>query len=245
VRAFIFVGIFGGFTTFSAFSLETLGLFHQEAWGGGYCEHCAYQCRVLDRRGAGFLCGALAHALMCVRWNSDQKGGGMKMTGVFNLCIASFLAAALIGQAGDVLAAKGSGVVTVVEKKASLESVKSDLEDKLGLTREQYNKIKAIRDEFRARQMAIKNALNAKHEALRQELDGDAPARAKVEPVVVEIKALQGQLVDNRVDVVFKLREIYSPRQIKIIKDQAKQQRKTISVKRPSKKKKNAPLKKK
>jgi CrcB protein len=34
-RAFIFVGIFGGFTTFSAFSLETLGLFHEEAWGAG------------------------------------------------------------------------------------------------------------------------------------------------------------------------------------------------------------------
>ena len=32
-RAFIFVGILGGFTTFSAFSVETLGLFHEEAWG--------------------------------------------------------------------------------------------------------------------------------------------------------------------------------------------------------------------
>ncbi len=34
-RAFIFVGIFGGFTTFSSFSLETWGLFHEGAWRAG------------------------------------------------------------------------------------------------------------------------------------------------------------------------------------------------------------------
>jgi Spy/CpxP family protein refolding chaperone len=115
----------------------------------------------------------------------------------------------------------------------------------LGLTPEQKSKIKVIRDEFRTRQMAIKNALNAKHEALRQELDGDVPVRAKAEPIVVEIKALQAQLIDNRVDVVFKLREIYSPKQIKMIKEHAAQQRKAMSIKKSGKKAKKAFLKQK
>lgn len=34
-RAFIFVGIFGGFTTFSAFSLETFALVREGAWRVG------------------------------------------------------------------------------------------------------------------------------------------------------------------------------------------------------------------
>jgi hypothetical protein len=93
--------------------------------------------------------------------------------------------------------------------------------------------------------MAIKNALNAKYEALRQELDGDVPVRAKAEPIVVEIKALQAQSIDNRVDVVFKLREIYNPKQIKMIKEHAAQQRKAMAVKKQGNKGKKTLIKRK
>ena len=160
----------------------------------------------------------------------------MKMTGAFRSCMAGLYLVAGAGWAGAVFAAGAPGTVNVIEKKTSLESVKSDLEEGLGLTPEQKNKIRTIRDEFKAKQLAIKNALNAKHEALRQELDGEVPVRAKVEPIVVEIKSLQGQLIDNRVEVVFKLREIYSPKQIKIIKVRAEQQRKAMAVKKQGKK---------
>jgi Spy/CpxP family protein refolding chaperone len=169
----------------------------------------------------------------------------MKITDAFKLCLTGLFAAAVMGSADDVMAANASGIVNVVEKKTTLESVKSDLEDGLGLTVDQKARIKAIRDEFRSRQMAIKNALNAKHEVLRQELDGDTPVRAKVEPIVVEIKALQAQLIDNRVDVVFKLREIYTLKQIKKIKDHASKQRKAMSVQKSGKKTKKSVLKKK
>ena len=167
------------------------------------------------------------------------------MTGALRSCMAGLCAVAVTGWAGAVFAASGTGTVNVIEKKTSLEAVKSDLEEGLGLTLEQKNKISAIRDEFRSRQTAIKNALNAKHEALRQELDGDVPSRTKVEPIVVEIKALQGQLIDNRVDVVFKLREIYTPKQIKLIKEHAEQQRKAMAVKKQGNKGKKTPMKRK
>jgi Spy/CpxP family protein refolding chaperone len=165
---------------------------------------------------------------------NEFKGGRMTVTGALKIGMAGVLVTILTGSAAEVYAATAGG--NVVERKTTLESVKSDLEDGLGLTLEQKNKIRTIREEFKARQQAIKNGINAKNEALRQELDGDTPVRARVEPIVVEIKSLQGQLTDNRVDVVFKLREIYSPKQIKMIKERMEQQRKAIMAKKKSKK---------
>jgi Spy/CpxP family protein refolding chaperone len=169
----------------------------------------------------------------------------MQVTDALKLSMAGCCVVFMMGLAGDGLAATGTGTMNVVEKKTSLESVKSDLEEGLGLTSEQKNKIKLVRDEFKARQTAIKKALNIKNEELRQELDGEAPVRAKVQPIVAEIGALQGQLIENRVDVVFKLREIYTPKQIKKIKQRLEQQRKALAVKKPAKKQKKTLLKRK
>lgn len=167
----------------------------------------------------------------------------MAWTGAFKTGLAGLCVTAVMAGAGDVLVAGAQAAV--IEKKTTLESVKSGLEDGLGLTPEQRERIRAIREDFRARQAAIKNALNAKYEALRQELDGDSPARAKANPIVAEIKALQGQLTDNRVDVVFKLREIYTARQIRKIKQRSQEQGKAMAVKKKGKKGKKTLLKKK
>ena len=142
------------------------------------------------------------------------------------------MAASKTGKSGKAGPSAAAASVNLVEKKTALESVKSDLEDGLGLTQEQRAKIRAVREEFKARQTAIKSALNIKNEALRQELDSDAPVRAKVEPIVAEIASLQGQLVDNRVDVVFKLREIYTPKQIKKLKERLQQQKKAAGARK-------------
>lgn len=122
-----------------------------------------------------------------------------------------------------------------IEKKTSIESVKSDFEDGLGLTPQQREKIGAIRRDFKTRQAAIRDELGLRQEALRQELDGDAPVRAKVDPILAQIKELQGQLMENRVDVVFKLRDVYTSRQIKLIRKRAQQQNKTITSQKQKK----------
>jgi Spy/CpxP family protein refolding chaperone len=163
----------------------------------------------------------------------------MKVIDAFKVSVVMVFVLGTGGWIGSV------GAADIVEKKTQLEAVKSDLEDGLGLTLEQKNKIRTIREEFQTRQVSIKNALNAKHEALRQELDADVPVRVKVQPIVIEIKALQGQLTDNRVDVVFKLREIYTPQQIKIIKERLEQQRKAIGLKKKGKKGKKILIKRK
>ena len=166
----------------------------------------------------------------------------MNVSAAFKMGMAGVFMMGFVMRSTGVGAAEAANVI---EKKTSLESVKSDLEQGLGLTPEQKDKIAVIRQDFKAKQLAIKNALNAKHEALRQELDGDAPARSKVEPIVAEIKALQGQLMDNRVDIVFKLREIYTSEQIKTIKERSEQQRKAMIIRKQGKKGKKTLMRRK
>jgi Spy/CpxP family protein refolding chaperone len=137
-----------------------------------------------------------------------------------------------------------AGNAAAAEKTAAIESVQASLEEGLGLTAEQKAKLRTVRDDFKARQQVIRRDLNAKNEALRQGLDAEAMDRAKVDAVAAEIKLLQGQLLDNRVDVVFKLREIYTPEQIKTIKARLEKARKKASTKKSLKKGKKITTKK-
>ena len=90
------------------------------------------------------------------------------------------------------------GNIHAAEKTVSIEVVNADLEEGLGLTLEQKEKLKLVREAFKARQQEIRRALNIKNEALRQGLDADDPARAKVDAVAAEIKLLQGLLESSR-----------------------------------------------
>ncbi len=109
-------------------------------------------------------------------------------------------------------------VAGAAEKVTSVEAVKVDLEDGLGLTPEQRDKVRAVRDEYKARREFLRNELNIRYEALRKELDADAMSRDRVDARAAEIKTIQGQLIDNRVDVVVKLRAVYTPEQLRMIK---------------------------
>ena len=125
-----------------------------------------------------------------------------------------------------------TGAAVAAEKTTAIESVKSDVEDGLGLTTAQKERIRAVREDYKARQQEFKKSLSLKNEALRQELDSDAPVRANVDAIVVQIKDIQGQITDNHVDVVLKLREVYTAEQIRRIKQRLEQQRKTVTGKK-------------
>jgi Spy/CpxP family protein refolding chaperone len=130
----------------------------------------------------------------------------------------------------------GAGVAAAAEKVTSVEAVQVDLEDGLGLTQEQKDKVRAVRDEYRSRRELLRNELNARYEALRKELDADTVVREKVDPMVAEIKTIQGQLIDNRVDVVLKLRAVYTPEQLRLIKERPQGAEKKSAVKKGAKK---------
>ncbi len=142
----------------------------------------------------------------------------------------------LKGVGAAVLVLAFTGAALAAERSTAIEAVKSDVEDGLGLSAAQKERITAVREDYKARQQELKNALALKNEALRQELDSDAPVRANVDAIVVEIKAIQGQITDNHVDVVLKLRAIYTAEQIRRIKLRLEQQRKAVAAKKHVKK---------
>ena len=108
--------------------------------------------------------------------------------------------------------------VQAAEARTAVESPGAGADDALDLTPEQKVAIKAVRDAFKASQQLVREDLSRKNEALWAEMDADNPDRVKADALAAEIKLLQGRFVENRVDMVFKLRAIYTPAQLKVMK---------------------------
>ena len=97
----------------------------------------------------------------------------------------------------------------------NMEASMAEGEKAAGLTQEQRDNLKALREEFKVKQQPLREQIRAKHEALRQELDSATPDRAKAEGIAKEIDALQSQATMSRIDEVFKVRGVLTPEQFK------------------------------
>jgi Spy/CpxP family protein refolding chaperone len=93
------------------------------------------------------------------------------------------------------------------------------IEKELGITPEQSEKMRTMRQEFVAKQQALGNDLKVKKDELGAELNSDNLNRGKVDSLLADIKALQGKALDNRVDQVFLMREVLTTEQYKKFKD--------------------------
>ena len=96
---------------------------------------------------------------------------------------------------------------------------KEKMEKELGLSVEQREKMKALREEFSGKQRDLGDQVKAKRDALRAELDGEDPDRVKVTALVGDVSDLQKQMMINRMDNVFKVREILTPEQFKKLRE--------------------------
>ncbi|NTV28836.1 MAG: periplasmic heavy metal sensor [Candidatus Omnitrophica bacterium] len=104
------------------------------------------------------------------------------------------------------------------EEKMVAEEQKMEAE--LGIGQEQHQKMEALRKGFQGQQSAMGSELRDKKNALREMLEGEgALDKGKVAGLVSEIKSLQGKLLDNRVDQVFKIREVLTPEQYNKLKE--------------------------
>jgi periplasmic protein CpxP/Spy len=98
----------------------------------------------------------------------------------------------------------------ISEKQAAAEAA---VEDELGLTPEQKDKLKALREDARAKQAGLADDLRNAKSALQKELDSPSPDRKRADNLVASVNKLQSQILAARVDQVFAMRAILTPEQ--------------------------------
>ena len=83
----------------------------------------------------------------------------------------------------------------------------------LNLTPEQEKKLEENRKAQGEAMKALFTASKEKEKKLQENLKNPAVTRAAVEPLVKEIKDLQGQLIERRIAGIFAVKEILTPEQ--------------------------------
>ncbi|MBF0619189.1 MAG: Spy/CpxP family protein refolding chaperone [Candidatus Omnitrophica bacterium] len=113
----------------------------------------------------------------------------------------------------------------------------------LGLTPEQREKVKALKDSFQAELQAIANASRVKRNELKMALDQDKLDRKAIDKLVAEIGDLDARRLTAQVDQVFKMREVLTPEQFRKIQEYKEKRKKDVAPKSSDKKTKIKPKK--
>jgi Spy/CpxP family protein refolding chaperone len=90
---------------------------------------------------------------------------------------------------------------------------KENIFKELNLTPEQQKKLDENRKAQRQDTEKLFSALKEKQVKLQDALKDHTVTRDKVEPLVKEMKSLQAQMVDHRIDGIFAVRDILTPEQ--------------------------------
>jgi len=93
------------------------------------------------------------------------------------------------------------------------EGKKEGIFKELNLTPEQKKKLEENRKAQGEERNRLREAVKEKHGKLQQELNRPDVTRAAVEPLVKELKSLDAQLVDNRINGIFAVKAILTPEQ--------------------------------
>ena len=99
-----------------------------------------------------------------------------------------------------------------MDKKAWQEKVEK-MYDQLELNEQQREALKAQKVKHREEQKAMREKLQAKREALREELQKEAFDKKKVKALNEDVKNIQNQMSDQRLESVIGVREILTPEQ--------------------------------
>jgi Spy/CpxP family protein refolding chaperone len=129
---------------------------------------------------------------------------------VVTLAVGMFMVSgAYAGQVG--CAPEGKGDMT---KKMAKE---------LNLTADQQAKLEANKAARYEKMKTLREAMKANRDKFREEMKKPDVARAGIEPIVSEMKSLQGQMIDQRVDGIFEVKGILTPEQFEKFQKKAEE----------------------
>ncbi|MCX5680502.1 MAG: periplasmic heavy metal sensor [Candidatus Omnitrophica bacterium] len=93
------------------------------------------------------------------------------------------------------------------------EEMRKEMKMELGLTAEQSKQLEAGREAHRTEVKALREAMNAKKDELKTAIAKPGATRAQVEPIVNELKAIEAQMTDKRIDGIFAVKAVLTPEQ--------------------------------
>ena len=102
--------------------------------------------------------------------------------------------------------------------RAFQRGASAEVIEKLGLTPEQNELLKANREEFREKTQEIRQDLQKSRAELREEFKKASPDRARIDSITSVIKSLTGQLLDLRVAHILYLKTILTSEQVEKLK---------------------------
>jgi len=138
--------------------------------------------------------------------------------------------------AGSVFAFGGCGYSGKDDKSCSKpKSMKEEMKKDLGLTAEQDAQLKANKEAHRAEIKALREAMKAKKGELKAAIAKPGSTRAQVEPIATQLKALEAQMTDKRIEGIFAVKAILTPEQFAKLEAMKEKRMKEWSGKRGEK----------
>lgn len=120
----------------------------------------------------------------------------------------------IIGLVVSLLIVSSVYAQTQAEGRSGGGKLKESIYKELKLVPGQQKKLEENREAQREKISQLRTTMMEKEKQMQQALKDSAVTRAVIEPLVNEIKSLQAQLIDLRVNGIFAVKEILTPEQV-------------------------------
>lgn len=134
------------------------------------------------------------------------------MTRSMKIVIAALIAGAFLTAGQGAYAFDKEGKNGPDQEKKHEEMFDKMTKD-LNLTADQQAKLKANKEAQRAKMTQLREAMKANRAKFKEAVNKPGVTRASLEPVIAETKALESQMVDQRVDSILAIKAILTPEQ--------------------------------